>query len=354
MISKDEILARVLAGPCSAESEQQVLDTARGLRAGGVQWFRAGIWKLRTRPGNFEGVGSEGLAWLVRVQKELGMKVCTEVTSVQHARECIAAGLDGVWLGARTTTNPSLVQEIAETLAGAPLRVFVKNPLTPDLQLWIGAVERLQRAGVKDIILIHRGFSAAEKMHYRNNPYWRLAAGMREAFPGLPMYSDPSHISGRAELVPEVAQLALDLGFDGLMVECHCNPSVALSDAAQQLTPEAFFEMLDRLTSHPVASENKTLNVDLGECRARIDALDEELLHVLAQRMEVSRQIGEIKKSAGIAVIQNKRWGEVLGRVTSKGADYGLSEDFVRDLWCRIHDESVIEQNPYIEYENKI
>ena len=300
----------IIAGPCSAETESQVLDTARSLAADGVKYFRAGIWKPRTKPGGFEGVGVEGLSWLARVKNETGMKVATEVAMPAHVEAAIDAGIDMLWIGARTTANPFAMQEVADTISrcNKDIPVLVKNPLSPDLELWIGALQRLYNAGIRHLGAIHRGFSTYGEHVYRNSPRWRIPLELRIRYPRLPIICDPSHIGGKRELIYTLSQEALDIGFDGLIIETHCRPDEAWSDAAQQITPQC----LDKIR-HELILRNKPLQAEsLSEMRSRIDALDNELLEILAKRMEVSREIGEYKLSHGIPVIQSHRFGNLL------------------------------------------
>ncbi len=335
-----------VAGPCSAESEQQVLATARALAGLEVGIFRAGLWKPRTHPGGFEGVGAEGLPWLVRVKEETGLKVCTEVASAAHVEACLRAGLDLVWIGARTTANPFQVQEIADALSGTRLPVLVKNPLSPDVGLWAGALERLSRAGIQQIGLIHRGFSAPSPGPYRNAPGWALAIEMRTRFPQLPFLTDPSHLGGDRRVVRELSQRALDLGFDGLMLECHCCPEKALSDAAQQLSPEELKQLLEHLTVRQGHSEDEAFQRGMEAFRARIDDIDEDLLRLLKERMDVSRSIGAYKKKHNVAIVQAGRWEQLLSGMLEQAAAMGLSEATVRTIMTAIHEESVRVQEP--------
>ena len=335
----------VIAGPCSAESEEQVLETARGLSAEGIHVFRAGIWKPRTHPGCFEGVGSEGLKWLRKVQQETGMKVCTEVASEKHVYECIKYGVDMVWVGARTSANPFLMQEIADALKDTDIPVLVKNPVNPDLDLWIGALERLNRAGVRKLGVIHRGFSTADKTEYRNNPGWQLAIDLAARYPGIPFFADPSHMGGDRKWIKDLSQRALDLGFDGLMIESHCNPDVALSDARQQLVPQALGSMLSSLTVRERDSMDKEYREGIDQLRAQIDILDENLLYLLKSRMEISSRIGQYKKDHNIFIVQTARWDSLLEKAIARGAEWGLSEKFIREVFGAIHEESVRVQN---------
>lgn len=335
----------IIAGPCSAESLQQVLETAGALHGMGIGTFRAGIWKPRTRPGAFEGAGEEGLAWLTEVRSRFGMKVCTEVATAAHVEAALKAGIDILWIGARTTTNPFQVQEVADALRGCPVKVFVKNPVSPDLGLWTGAVERLSAARVGGIGLIHRGFSVTEDSPYRNVPQWGLAVRMRSSFPELEFLCDPSHMAGRRELVGEIAQRAVDLGLDGLMVEVHCCPDRALSDARQQLTPEDFRAMLDKLDYRSDSSQQADFNERLSQLRSRIDVIDGNIIEELARRMELSREIGRCKSGSGVAIIQRARWNEVLERAKDKGRELGLDGTLIEKVFDAIHEASVAEQS---------
>ncbi len=339
----------VIAGPCSAESESQVFETAVKIKAAGIEVFRAGIWKPRTHPDTFEGVGANGLDWLVKVKSELGMKICTEVANAKHLAECMERGVDMVWIGARTTANPFLVQEIADALRGTDIPVLVKNPVNPDIDLWIGALERLFRSGVKKLGVVHRGFSTVEKIPYRNSPEWQIAIEFRSKYPQLPFFCDPSHIGGDRKYIEEISQRSLDLGLDGLMIESHCNPSCAMSDSRQQLTPEDLCAMLGRLVVRNVDSDSPEYRENIYQLRAKIDVVDENILYMLGSRMKISRQIGEYKKKNNIAILQTARWDSLLDKVISKGAEYGLSEKFVTTLFKAIHEASVQEQNAILD-----
>lgn len=330
----------VIAGPCSAESEEQVMETATQLCGKGIHVFRAGIWKPRTHPNNFEGVGTEGLGWLKRVHDELGMKVCTEVASGKHVTECIRYGIDMVWLGARTTANPFLVQEIADALGGTDMPVLVKNPVNPDIDLWIGALERLNQAGIRRLGVIHRGFSTIDKIEYRNSPGWQVAIELHSRFPELPFFADPSHMGGARRYIREISQRSLDLGLEGLMIESHCKPDCALSDAGQQLTPDDLSKMLGSLQVRDADTENIDYQNNISTLRARIDVIDENLLYLLDSRMEVSRKIGEYKKEHNIAILQTSRWDHILEEMIEKGRKYGMSEAFVKNVFNAIHEES--------------
>ena len=339
----------VIAGPCSAETEEQLMETAKGLKDMGINVFRAGIWKPRTHPGCFEGIGVEGLTWLQRIKKEYGLKVSTEVASEKHVQECLKHGVDLLWLGARTSANPFLVQEIADALKDTDIPVLVKNPVNADLDLWIGALERLNRAGVKKLGVIHRGFSTFDKIKYRNDPQWQIAIELRSRYPELPFFVDPSHMGGSRDYIQEISQRSLDLGFEGLMIESHCNPSAAWSDAKQQLVPEDLSDLLyNKLTVRDVDSDSPEWKENIDQLRAKIDVIDENLLYALGSRMKISRQIGEYKRDNNIAIIQASRWDTLLGKVVEKGKEYGLTEKFLNDVFNAIHEASVEIQNEII------
>ena len=330
----------VIAGPCSAETEEQVMTTARQLSRHGIKIFRAGIWKPRTKPGGFEGVGVSGLEWLKRVKNELGMYVSTEVATPAHVREALAADLDMLWIGARTAANPFAMQEIADALEGVDIPVLVKNPVNPDLELWIGAIERLYNAGVRRIAAIHRGFSSYEKNMYRNLPQWRIPIGLRRRLPGLPIICDPSHMGGRRELIAPISQQAMDLNFDGLIVETHCNPDKAWSDAAQQVTPD----VLDFILNTLVIRNVEQVTEGLEDLRRKIDELDNQLLTLLAKRMEISEEIGRYKKEKGMLILQSARYGEILNKRVYQAHAMGMSENFMKTVLEAIHEESVRHQ----------
>ena len=325
----------VIAGPCSAESEEQVLETARGLAAWGIHMFRAGIWKPRTHPGSFEGVGAPGLKWLKKVKEETGMFVCTEVASEKHVYECLKYGVDLLWIGARTTANPFLMQEIADALQDTDVPVLVKNPVNPDLDLWIGALERLNGAGVRKLGVIHRGFSTINSQPYRNTPGWQIAVELRTRYPDLPIFADPSHMGGDRKYLKELSQRAMDLGFEGLMVESHCNPSVALSDAKQQLVPTDLRTLIESLLIREKDSGDKEYRV----------GIDEDLLKEFGARMNVSRLIGAYKRDHNVAILQAVRWDEVMEGMKEKARAYGLSDKFIGDVFNAIHEESIRIQN---------
>ena len=339
----------VVAGPCSAETEEQVMETAKGLREMGINVFRAGIWKPRTHPGCFEGIGVPGLKWLQKAKKEYGLKISTEVASEKHVFECLKAGVDLVWIGARTTSNPFLVQEIADAREGTDSPVLVKNPANPDLDLWIGALERFNRAGIKKLGVIHRGFSTFDKIKYRNDPQWDIAIELRSRFPELPFFVDPSHMGGSKDFLLEISQRSLDLGFEGLMIESHCNPPAALSDAKQQLTPDELSDLLyKKITVRDADSDSKEWRDNIDQLRAKIDVIDENIIYALGSRMRVSRQIGEYKKNNNIAILQTSRWDAILSKAVEKGKEYGLSEKFLKDVFNAIHEASVEIQNEII------
>ncbi len=331
----------IIAGPCSAETEQQTLDTARALSATGVRVFRAGLWKPRTMPGSFEGVGDKGLSWLQAVKRETGMLVATEVATVEHVRAALEAGIDILWIGARTSANPFAMQDIADALRGHDeVTVLVKNPVNPDLDLWIGALQRILGAGITRVAAVHRGFSSAGTHIYRNDPQWHIPFELRRHAPGMTILCDPSHIGGKREFVEPLSQLALDAGFDGLMIECHCDPDKALSDSAQQVAPEEFKAMISRL----VVRSGAPIEDELGLLRQQIDDCDHELLAVLARRMSVSREIGLFKKAHNLRVVQPARYQDVMRARLAEGSTLGLSEDFTQLVMQAIHEESVRQQ----------
>ncbi len=336
----------VIAGPCSAETEEQVIDTARQLASYGVRIFRAGIWKPRTKPGGFEGIGEEGLPWLKRVHDELGMLTATEVATPHHVDAALAAGVDILWVGARTMANPFAVQELADAMKGIDVPVFCKNPVNPDLELWIGGLERINQAGITRLAVIHRGFSTYEKRLYRNLPMWHVPIELRRRIHGLPIYCDPSHMGGRRELIAPLSQQAMDLGFDGLMIEAHCNPDCAWSDAKQQVTPDVLDFILDKLVIRNSAQTTATLE----SLRKQIDNVDNQLLEHLADRMRISREIGAYKKEHNMTVVQTRRYGEILSKRGAQGVLRGMSNDFVKSIFEAIHEESVRQQ---VEIMNK-
>ncbi|MEL6538424.1 MAG: bifunctional 3-deoxy-7-phosphoheptulonate synthase/chorismate mutase type II [Bacteroidota bacterium] len=328
----------VVAGPCSAESADQVMETALALKKkGGVHLFRAGIWKPRTSPGNFEGYGPKALPWLAAAKAATGLPMGVEVAMPKHIDLCLAHNVDVVWLGARTTVNPFYVQELAEALRGVDIPVMVKNPINPQVGLWAGAIERLTQCGVKDIVNIHRGFSVNTKSQFRNAPLWEIPEAMQARFPGIPMISDPSHIAGKRSLIAELAQQTAWQAMDGLMVEVHPNPGEALSDAKQQLTPEDFWQVIEELDWRIP----DTKQASLQRQRHEIDALDTELLQLLARRAALAKELGAIKQAKGWPILQSDRWQEVLNNRIQQGKNLALSEQFVRDLFKEIHRESL-------------
>lgn len=335
-----------IAGPCSAESREQLLTAARGVLSAGVRVFRAGVWKPRTRPGSFEGMGREALPWLGEVKERYGLRVITEVATPEHIEQVLEAGLDGVWIGARTTTNPFAMQEIADALRGTDIALFVKNPVSPDVDLWSGAIERLYNSGVRRMAAVHRGFMSYDTSLYRNMPHWSVPIELHRRLPQLPILSDPSHIGGRRELVQPLAQEALDRGFDGLMIECHPQPDVALSDAQQQVTPEELDAMLRSL----VLRRTPVTQDALRDYRLHIDSLDSRILELLAERMGVARDIGDYKRAHSMAVVQRERFNELLLAAEAKAEKMGVSKKFIHQIFTAIHEESVRQQ---IEGETK-
>jgi len=334
----------LIAGPCSAETEEQVLTTAHALAAQGIDLFRSGIWKPRTRPDSFEGVGSKGLAWLRRVKEETGLRVTTEVANASHVYEALKYGVDVLWIGARTTVNPFSVQEIADALRGADIPVMVKNPINPDLKLWMGAIERLYKAGITRIAAIHRGFSYFGETRYRNVPRWQIPLELKRQFPDMQLICDNSHICGRRDMLLEVAQKALDLNFDGLMTEVHPCPDEAWSDPAQQVTPVDYGHLIDQLVVRQPTTDDTDFLETLDNLRHEIDELDDELFNLLSRRMQVAERIGLYKKRNNISIFQPARWTEIIERAVTKGEKLGLSREFVEVLLKAIHDESINHQ----------
>ena len=332
----------IVAGPCGAESEEQILRTANEIsQIASVKLFRAGIWKPRTRPNSFEGVGEKGLIWLTEVQKKFNLKTTVEVANAQHTELALKHGVDVLWVGARTTGNPFSVQEIADVLKGVDIPVFIKNPIHADVQLWLGAIERFSNSGITKLAAIHRGFHYAGKTKYRNKPLWELAIELKTLLPQLPIICDPSHICGVRELIPHVAQKALDLGMNGLMIESHINPSVALSDAQQQLTPFALKELLDNLVYRQTSSQNPDCIDKIVHFRNMIDEIDDELINVLKKRMSVIEQIGEYKKENHLTIFQLERWQDIL-RTRSKWADkLGIPKAHIEKICQLLHEESI-------------
>lgn len=330
----------VIAGPCSAETEEQVMTTARQLADKGCRMFRAGVWKPRTKPGGFEGQGETALPWLQNVKKTTGMLVATEVATPEHVELALKYGIDILWIGARTSANPFAMQALADSLKGVDVPVLVKNPVNPDLELWIGALERINQAGVTRLAAIHRGFSSYDKKIYRNLPMWQIPIELRRRFPSLPIMCDPSHIGGSRELVAPLCQQAMDLGFDGLIVESHCSPDSAWSDAKQQVTPD----VLDYILSLLVVRDEKVTTEGIHVLRKQIDELDNQLIELLAKRMRVCREIGQYKKEHNMTVLQTSRYNEILDKRGAQGALCGMSADFIRSVFEEVHEESVRQQ----------
>ena len=338
----------VIAGPCSAETEDQVLKIAHDLKDTDVSIYRAGIWKPRTRPGMFEGVGAIGLKWLDKVKKETGLLTATEVANASHVKLALEYDIDVLWIGARSTVSPFIVQEIADALEGTDKIVLVKNPVNPDLALWLGGIERLYSANIKKLSVIHRGFSTYEKSKYRNNPEWQLPIELQNRFPDIPLICDPSHIAGRRDILQDISQTALDLNFDGLMIETHIDPDNAWSDAAQQITPSVLVKMMNDLKIRTLTSEEADYTNQLNTLRTQIDVIDHGLLETLGKRMKVAVSIGELKKKKNVAVLQTKRWNEILGNMILEGEKKGLSEEFVLRMFKAIHQESINNQEKVI------
>ena len=338
----------VIAGPCSAETEDQVLKIAHELKDTDVSVYRAGIWKPRTRPGMFEGVGAIGLKWLEKVKKETGLLIATEVANANHVKLALEHNIDILWIGARSTVSPFIVQEIADALHGTEKIVLVKNPVNPDLSLWLGGIERLYSANIKNLGVIHRGFSTYEKTKYRNNPEWQLPIELQNRFPDLPLICDPSHIAGRRDILQDISQTALDLNFNGLMIETHINPDKAWSDAAQQITPQVLVKMMNNLKTRKVTNEEADYKNSLNTLRTQIDVIDHGLLDTLGKRMKVAIEIGNLKKKKNVAVLQTKRWNEILGKMILDGEEKGLSEEFILRMFKAIHQESINHQEKVI------
>jgi len=334
----------VIAGPCSAETENQVLKIAHDLKDTDVTVFRAGIWKPRTRPGMFEGVGSIGLEWLRKVKQETGLLIATEVANSNHVKLALDYDIDVLWIGARSTVSPFIVQEIAEALEGTDKIVLIKNPVNPDLSLWIGGLERLYTSNIKKLGFIHRGFSTYDKSKYRNNPEWQIPIEIQNKFPDIPLICDPSHICGRRDTIQDVSQTALDLNFDGLMVETHWDPDNAWSDANQQIKPSVLIKMMADLKMRTLTNDEIDFKNQLNTLRTQIDVIDNNLLETLGKRMKVAVSIGKLKKKKNVAVLQTKRWNEILGKMILQGEKKGLSEEFILRIYKAIHQESINNQ----------
>ena len=343
----------VIAGPCSAESEKQVLETAKQLSENGINIYRAGIWKPRTRPGHFEGVGAKGLPWLKKVKEETGMLITTEVATEKHVYEALKFGVDILWIGARSSANPFVMQEIANALEGADVPVMIKNPVNPDLDLWIGAIERIQKAGIKKIAAIHRGFSTYDKSLYRNNPQWQLAIDLKIKLPNIPLFNDPSHIGGKRDLLFDISQKAMDLHFDGLMIESHIDPDEAWSDAKQQITPAVLNKLLDNLILRDKKSHSLEETVELEKYRAQIDSYDNIIMGVLGDRMDVVKNIGKFKKENNITILQPNRWDQLMKKNYEQADSKGFSKKFVDRLFKAIHQESINFQTAIMKEETK-
>lgn len=336
----------VIAGPCSAETEEQVMTTAMQLASKGCHMFRAGVWKPRTKPGGFEGNGEKALPWLQQVKQETGMLLATEVATPEHVELALKYGVDILWVGARTTANPFAVQALADSLRGVDVPVLVKNPVNPDLELWIGALERINGAGIKRLGAIHRGFSSYDKKIYRNLPMWQIPIELKRRYPALPIVNDPSHIGGRRDLIAPLCQQAMDLGMDGLIVESHCCPDDAWSDAKQQVSPD----ILDYILSLLVIRDDVQTTENISQLRKQIDEIDNALIDLLAKRMRISREIGQYKKEHGMTIVQTSRYSEILDKRAAQGALLGINSDCVKGIFEHIHEESV---NQQIEIINK-
>ena len=333
----------IIAGPCSAESQEQLLATAKGLE-NKATIFRAGVWKPRTRPNSFEGVGQKALEWLKVVKQETLLKIATEVANAQHVEACLKADIDVLWLGARTTVNPFYVQEIAEALRGVEVKVMIKNPLHPELSLWMGAIERLNQVGISQLSAIHRGFFTLEKSAFRNEPKWEIPIKLKRLVPELPIICDPSHISGAPQMLREVSQTAMDLNMDGLMIETHYNPSDALSDAQQQITPKELDALLDNLILRTSTNPNTEFRTLLNNLRTEIDAIDKKLVDIVGQRTEIVREIGRYKKENAVTILQIERWFEILNSRKDWGRHTNLDPQMVGELFELIHKHSVLIQ----------
>ncbi len=332
----------IISGPCSVETEEQVLKTAQGVsKSTNVSILRGGIWKPRTRPNSFEGVGEEGLTWLKQAGNSIGLPVATEVANAEHVEACLKNGIDILWIGARTTVNPFSVQEIADALRGVDVPVFVKNPITPDINLWVGALERINAVGIKKLAAIHRGFSSFDKSSYRNTPMWEIPIELKLMCPDIPMFCDPSHIAGDKELIPYVAQKAMDLDMEGLMIESHINPLVAMSDAKQQVTPLELESLLNNLIIREKHSESEEFINKLEQLRSVIDDLDEELINKFSSRMSIIQKIGEYKQENNVTILQLERWEQILKNRSFLADKVGLSDEFIKKMLELVHQESI-------------
>jgi chorismate mutase len=339
----------MIAGPCSAETEEQVLETALKMVDKRVQVYRAGVWKPRTRPGSFEGVGEKALPWLKRVKEETGMKIAIEIANAEHARLALQYDVDILWIGARTSVNPFAVQEIADAIKGSDKVILIKNPINPDLSLWIGAVERFYQAGMTNIGVIHRGFSRFRAGEYRNDPNWQIALDFKSKYPNIPMIIDPSHICGRRDCIYDMAQTGLDLQYQGFMIETHINPDEAWSDAKQQVTPTALLKIIDKLCLRKQEFQDPKTIDKIAFYRSQINQLDDELLKLLTERMKMAEEIGQIKQQKSVAVLQSNRWDEIMHKMLEKGSNLGLSEKFINRLFKAIHQESIDKQEKIVK-----
>jgi len=338
----DILNSTIIAGPCSAESYNQLYETTKALKALGLSQIRAGVWKPRTRPNSFEGIGVKALEWIDEISKELGVDFIVEVANAQHVEEVLEKNITNIWIGARTTVNPFTVQEIADALKGnRQVNVLVKNPINPDLALWIGSIERLHNSGVKDVGAIHRGFSAFRKSIYRNEPVWQIPIELKRKFPEMTLLCDPSHIGGNREMIFDISQKALDMGYDGLMIESHIDPENALSDSYQQLTPEHLKRVIEELQIRKSSFDDVVFKSKLEELRDKIDSIDHDLIETLSSRMKIIELIGEYKKDNNVKILQLERWNEIIKSRPNWASTLGLSKDFIEDLYKRIHEESL-------------
>lgn len=345
----------IIAGPCSAETEEQVLATAHLLaNTGKVHVLRSGIWKPRTRPGEFEGVGAEGLKWLVKAKEETGLLTATEVANAKHVKEALEAGIDILWIGARSSANPFTVQEIADALEGVDVPVLVKNPINPDLALWMGAIERINRAGIRKIGAIHRGFSSYEKTSFRNDPMWDIAIQLKSLCPELPIINDPSHICGNRELIPYISQKALDMDMQGLIVEAHIDPSKAWTDAKQQITPASLQQMLEDIALRSPESDNPAFDDKLNELRSQIDKIDDSLIQQIAERMNIVDKIGEFKRDNNVTILQMSRWDEIVEKRVQLANALNLGEGFTKKFLDLVHEESIRRQTKVMNEEKAV
>ena len=339
----------VIAGPCSAETEKQLINTAHRLKETATTVLRAGIWKPRSRPGHFEGVGEKGLIWLNSAKKETGLVIATEVASPQHIDLALKHDIDILWIGARTTVSPFIIQELAEALKDTNKVVLIKNPVNPDLSLWLGAVERFYKFNIRNLGVIHRGFPSYEKTKYRNNPEWQITIDLQNNFPNLPLFLDPSHIAGNRTLIFDLCQTALDLNYDGFMIETHLDPDKAWSDASQQITPDTLNKITKKLQIRESDSDVLEYQNLLKTMRSEIELVDHKILEIMAKRMKIVDQIGKLKKENNVAILQTKRWNAILSKMIQEGAENNLSEDFILNMFKAIHQESINHQKKIID-----